>query len=176
VDYLKTDLRMGRWFLISREANQTISFYARAGTYQPNASVPFYERQELGGAYDLRGFKYNYVGAPDTFQTGSTTTLYQPVGGLSYGLFTAEYTIQASDTLRWALFTDWGFVNKEANDFSTSDMNGDYGIGLRILLGGAVLRLDFGFPLSPTTVQTPTGPQTVNDNGMQLNFSFGTSF
>jgi len=176
VDYLKTDLRMGRWFLISREANQTISFYARAGTYQPNASVPFYERQELGGAYDLRGFKYNYVGAPDTFQTGSTTTLYQPVGGLSYGLFTAEYTIQASDTLRWALFTDWGFVNKEANDFSTSNMNGDYGIGLRILLGGAVLRLDFGFPLSPTTVQTPTGPQTVNDNGMQLNFSFGTSF
>ncbi len=176
VDYLKTDLRMGRWFLISREANQTISFYARAGTYQPNSAVPFYERQELGGAYDLRGFKYNYVGAPETFQTGATTTLYQPVGGLSYGLFTAEYTIQASDTLRWALFTDWGFVNKDANDFSTSQMNGDYGVGLRILLGGAVLRLDFGFPLSPTTVQTPTGPQTVNDNGMQLNFSFGTSF
>ena len=176
VDYLKTDLRMGRWFLISREANQTISFYARTGTYQPNAAVPFYERQELGGAYDLRGFKYNYVGAPDTFQTGGTTALYQPVGGLTYGLFTAEYTIQASDTLRWALFTDWGFVNKEANDFSTSDMNGDYGIGLRILLGGAVLRLDFGFLISPTTVQTLTGPQTVNDNGMQLNFSFGTSF
>ncbi|MFZ9202034.1 MAG: outer membrane protein assembly factor BamA [Opitutales bacterium] len=178
VDYLKTDLRVGKWFLISREATQTLSLYARAGTYQPNAPVPFYERQQLGGAYDLRGYKYNYVGSPDVFQTAPlpAAQLYQPVGGLSYGLLTAEYTIKASDTLRWAVFTDWGFVNSESNDFSPGQLNGDYGIGLRILLGGAVLRLDFGFPLSPTTVQTGTGPVKVNDDGMQLNFSFGTSF
>lgn len=178
VDYLKTDLRVGRWFLVSREATQTFSLYGRLGTYQANAPVPFYERQQLGGAYDLRGYKYNYVGSPDVFDhpVGNPAGLYQPIGGLSYGLLTAEYTIKASDTVRWAVFTDWGFVNSAANDFSTSQANGDYGVGLRLLLGGAVLRLDFGFPLSPTSVQTPGGPQVINDGGMQLNFSFGTSF
>jgi len=182
VDYLKTDLRLGKWFLISREATQTFSLFGRVGTYQANKEVPFYERQQLGGAYDLRGYKYNYVGSPEVFQPpftsvpGPTAGLYQPVGGLTYGLVTAEYTIKASDTLRWAVFTDWGFVNEKANDFSPGQLNGDYGIGLRILLGGAVLRLDFGFPLSPTTVPNGGSPRVVNDNGMQLNFSFGTSF
>ncbi len=173
VDYLKTDLRLGRWFLISREATQTLALVARAGTYQDFADLPFYERQQLGGAYDLRGFKYNYVGSPEVFQAPvGSPTLFQPVGGLTYGFVSAEYTIKASDTLRWAAFTDWGFVNRESNDFNPGQVNGDAGIGLRILLGGAVLRLDFGFPLSSTVKDGVD----VNDDGMQLNFSFGTFF
>jgi outer membrane protein insertion porin family len=173
VDYLKTDLRLGRWFLISREATQTLALVARVGTYQDFEELPFFERQQLGGAYDLRGFKYNYVGSPEVFQApAGSLSLYQPVGGLTYGFITAEYTIKASDTLRWALFTDWGFVNEKSNDFNPGQINGDAGLGLRILLGGAVLRLDFGFPLSTTQV----GGVDVNDDGMQLHFSFGTSF
>lgn len=173
VDYLKTDLRLGRWFLISREATQTLALVARVGTYQDFEDLPFFERQQLGGAYDLRGFKYNYVGSPEVFQAPlASPSLYQPVGGLTYGFITAEYTIKASDTLRWALFTDWGFVNEKSNDFNPGQINGDAGLGLRILLGGAVLRLDFGFPLSTTQV----GGVDVNDDGMQLHFSFGTSF
>ena len=173
VDYLKTDLRLGRWFLISREATQTLALVARVGTYQDFEDLPFFERQQLGGAYDLRGFKYNYVGSPEVFQAPlASPSLFQPVGGLTYGFITAEYTIKASDTLRWALFTDWGFVNEKSNDFNPGQINGDAGLGLRILLGGAVLRLDFGFPLSTTQV----GGVDVNDDGMQLHFSFGTSF
>jgi outer membrane protein insertion porin family len=173
VDYLKTDLRLGRWFLISREATQTLALVARVGTYQDFEDLPFFERQQLGGAYDLRGFKYNYVGSPEVFQAPEDSrSLYQPVGGLSYGFITAEYTIKASDTLRWALFTDWGFVNEKSNDFNPGQINGDAGLGLRILLGGAVLRLDFGFPLSSTVKDGVD----VNDDGMQLHFSFGTSF
>ena len=173
VDYLKTDLRLGRWFLVSREATQTLSLVARLGTYQDFGDLPFFERQQLGGAYDLRGFKYNYVGSPEVFQAPSgSPTLYQPVGGLTYGFVTAEYTIKGSDNLRWAAFTDWGFVNRDSNDFNPGRLNGDAGVGLRILLGGAVLRLDFGFPLS-TTIKDGVD---VNDDGMQLNFSFGTFF
>ena len=173
VDYLKTDLRLGRWFLISREATQTLALVARVGTYQDFEDLPFFERQQLGGAYDLRGFKYNYVGSPEVFQAPlASPSLFQPVGGLTYGFITAEYTIKASDTLRWALFTDWGFVNEKSNDFNPGQINGDAGLGLRILLGGAVLRLDFGFPLSSTVKDGVD----VNDDGMQLHFSFGTSF
>ena len=175
VDYLKTDLRAGTWFLISREANQTLGLVARVGTYQGDTdSIPFHERQFLGGAYDLRGFRYNYAGEADTFQppSGNPAGLQQPVGGLTYGFISAEYLIQASDNLRWAVFTDWGFLNKDANDFTPGQLNGDAGIGLRILLGGAVLRLDFGFPLQDTL----RDGQSLNDDGMQLNFSFGTFF
>jgi len=175
VDYLKTDLRAGKWFLISREANQTLGLVARVGTYQGDTTdIPFYERQFLGGAYDLRGFKYNYVGEAETFQppNSNPSGLQQPMGGLTYGLVSAEYTIQAADNLRWAAFTDWGFVNRDANNFTPGQINGNAGVGLRILLGGAVLRLDFGFPLSDTM----KNDQSVNDDGMQLNFSFGTFF
>jgi outer membrane protein insertion porin family len=179
VDYLKTDLRGGAWFLISREANQTLGLVARLGTYQGDTDgIPFHERQFLGGAYDLRGFKYNHAGEASVFQANdealgpASVGLQQPVGGLTYGLVSAEYLIQASDNLRWAAFTDWGFLNGEANDWTPGQLNGDAGIGLRILLGGAVLRLDFGFPLRDTV----KNGKSVNDDGMQLNFSFGTFF
>jgi hypothetical protein len=45
---------------------------------------------------------------------------------------------------------------------------------MRILLGGAVMRLDFGFPLQ-TTVNPTTGAE-LNGGGMKFNFSFGTVF
>ena len=44
---------------------------------------------------------------------------------------------------------------------------------MRILLGGAVMRLDFGFPLQ--TTKAPGGAD-VNAGGMKFNFSFGTVF
>ena len=45
---------------------------------------------------------------------------------------------------------------------------------MRILLGGAVMRLDFGFP----SKLTPGSGRhlTLNQGGMKFNFSFGTVF
>jgi len=45
---------------------------------------------------------------------------------------------------------------------------------MRILMGGAVMRLDFGIPLQMTKV--PGTNIDVNDGGMKFNFSFGTVF
>ena len=171
IKYLKSELRAGRWFLISPTAEQTIGVIGRVGLLTGTGGyLPFYERFYLGGAYDMRGFGYNDVGAYDTYDT---THGNQPMGGMTYGFFSAEYTIKAADNLRFAAFYDYGLVNKSETDFSVAQANSDYGLGMRILLGGAVMRLDFGFPLQ--TTKTPGGVD-INDGGMKFNFSFGTVF
>jgi len=173
VKYLKSELRSGRWFLVSPTAEQTIGVIGRVGMITgAGGYIPFYERFYLGGAYDMRGFSYNDVGAYDTYDT--THGSNQPMGGMTYGYLNAEYTIKAAENLRFAAFYDYGFVNKSETDFSVSQANSDYGLGMRILLGGAVMRLDFGFPLQTTKV--PGAGGEVNGGGMKFNFSFGTVF
>ena len=171
IKYLKSELRTGRWFLVSPTAEQTIGVIGRVGLLTGSGGyLPFYERFYLGGAYDMRGFGYNEVGAYNTYDTANGN---QPMGGMTYGFFSAEYTIKAADNLRFAAFYDYGIVNRSETDFSVSEANSDYGLGLRILLGGAVMRLDFGFPLQ--TTKAPGGAD-INAGGMKFNFSFGTVF
>ncbi len=172
VKYLKSELRTGRWFLVSPTAEQTVGVIGRVGMLTGTGGyLPFYERFYLGGAYDMRGFGYNDVGAYDTYDTANGN---QPMGGMAYGYFSAEYTIKAAEILRFAAFYDYGIVNRSETDFSVSSANSDYGLGMRILLGGAVMRLDFGFPLQ--TTQSPVTGLDVNEGGMKFNFSFGTVF
>ena len=173
VKYLKSELRAGKWFLVSPTAEQTFGLVGRVGLLTgTGASMPFYERFYLGGAYDMRGFDYNKVGGLSTFDN-SVAGQYQPTGGLSYGYLSGEYTIKAADNLRFAAFVDYGVVNRGETDFGLSEANADYGLGMRILLGGAVMRLDFGFPLQTTQ---DAGGVEVNGGGMKFNFSFGTVF
>jgi outer membrane protein insertion porin family len=171
VDYLKSELRGGKWFLLSPTAEQTLAIVGRVGALTgTGGTLPFYERFFLGGAYDMRGFDFNDVGSAGTYDQ---TNGPQPMGGLTYGYLTAEYTIKAADNLRFAAFYDYGLVNRGESDFSLSQANSNWGLGMRILLGGAVMRLDFGFPLQLTP--GPAG-STLNQGGMKFNFSFGTVF
>jgi len=171
IKYLKSELRTGRWFLVSPTAEQTVGVIGRVGLLTGTGGyLPFYERFYLGGAYDMRGFGYNDVGAYDTYDTSHGN---QPMGGMTYGFLSAEYTIKAADNLRFAAFYDYGIVNRSETNFSVSEANSDYGLGMRILLGGAVMRLDFGFPLQ--TTKAPAGTD-INAGGMKFNFSFGTVF
>ncbi len=174
--YLKSEARAGRWFLVSPTAQQTISVIGRVGLFTGSGGyLPFYERFYLGGAYDMRGFNYNDVGSYSTYDTSFGN---QPMGGLTYGYFSTEYTIKAAENLHLAAFLDYGLLNRSETDFSVSEANSDWGVGMRILLGGAVMRLDFGFPLQSTKI--PVGQinagQKLNSGGMKFNFSFGTVF
>jgi outer membrane protein insertion porin family len=173
--YLRSELRTGKWFLISPTSEQTLGILARVGLLTGTGStLPFYERFYLGGAYDMRGFNYNDVGAINTWDLNSTGGGNQPMGGLSYGYFSAEYTIKVADNLRLATFYDYGFVDREETKFNLSGANSDWGVGMRILLGGSIMRLDFGIPLK--TTKNPANGQEVNGGGAKFNFSFGTVF
>jgi outer membrane protein insertion porin family len=122
------------------------------------SEAPVFDRFFLGGPYTLRGFAYRDVGPKDAGE---------PVGGNSYGMFSAEYTFKLADPLRFALFYDAGFAKKEEWDFDPSDYNSNWGLGLRIMVMGAPLRLDLGFPMAT---------DDYNDQTHEFNFSFGTRF
>jgi len=158
-DYYALDLQAAQWFPVV-DYDQSLKIGMRIGTQHEfsDSYVPFFERLRLGGPYNLRGFKYGYVGP---FEGD------EPMGGQSRFYVTAEYTIRIIDELRIAFFYDGGFVNAESFDFSPREWNDDFGFGFRILMLGALMNIDFGFPINTSED---------NDDGMRLQFSFGTNF
>ncbi len=126
--------------------------------------VAYYNKFYLGGPTTLRGYEFRDVSPRDTAG--------EPIGGKTYGFFSAEYSMDIVSPIRWALFYDAGFVNKGAYDFSPVNYNDNFGIGLRLQVAGSPLSLDFGIPL--TGSKDSTG--TTNKKGNQFNFSFGTQY
>ena len=122
--------------------------------------VPPFDRFFLGGPDTLRGFEYRMVGPKDP-------TTGEPLGGKSYSFFSAEYSMDVVKPVRFAVFYDAGFVNARAYDFTPRDFNDNFGFGIRLMVMGAPLALDYGIPLTS---------DHFNKKGGQFNFSFGTRF
>ena len=162
-DY-KFEMRGSQFFQIFESHTQVLSLIARGGiiqNYGDSPDVPYYSKFYLGGPTDLRGFEYHDVSPRD----GSAAGI--PLGGKSYGFFSAEYTLDIVSPIRLAFFYDAGFVNAKAYDFSPAHYNDDFGIGLHLFVAGSPLALDFGIPI--------TGDK-FNKKGNQFNFSFGTRY
>ncbi|MDR1817250.1 MAG: BamA/TamA family outer membrane protein [Puniceicoccales bacterium] len=188
VNYFRTELRTSVCIPIFDAAEQTLQLFGRVGSMVPygmgDRKIPFYELFNLGGAYDLRGFKYNHVGP---FMED------EAMGGKSYAMFTAEYTIKLFEQMRFAIFYDCGFLNERAFDFrargsnktktkyypqfagtslesasyTTGRFNDDAGFGFRLLVMGALMRIDVAWPLTSTKE---------NNDGIRFNFSFGVKY
>ncbi len=161
-DFYRVEARAAQWWPTFDFGSQVFQVSGRAGSITPfgNQTVPFFERFYLGGPYTLRGFRFREVGPKDA-ATG------EPIGGNSFGYFSLEYTVKIIEPLRLAAFYDWGFVNSGDFSFNPSDYNDNWGVGARILVLGAPLRIDLGFPMRS---------DAFNDKGMRFNFSFGTVF
>ncbi len=162
-EYYRLEARGSQFFKLFVPQAQVLSLVGRAGVienYGQSTQVPFFDRYFLGGPYTLRGFDYREVGPKDTASK-------EPIGGKTYGFVSLEYSLEVVNPARFAIFYDAGFVNANAYDFGTSGYNSDYGFGLRLLLNGAPLNLDFGFPLKA---------DNTNNKGMRFNFSIGTRF
>lgn len=161
-DYVRQEFRGGVWFKLFDTAEQVLSVQGRTGTVIPygGRTVPFFDKYFLGGPYTLRGFKFRDVGPKDPV-TG------EAVGGDTMAMAQIEYTIKIVDPLRFAVFYDVGFVNSSDMDWNTGTYNDNVGFGFRVLIMGAPLNLDFGYPITT---------DRFNDKGLQFNFSFGTVF
>jgi outer membrane protein insertion porin family len=163
-NYYSVEFRGAQYFPIFETQTQVLALLTRGGVineFGKSKDVPYYDKFFLGGPYDLRGFEYRDVGPKDPL-SGT-----EPVGGKTYGFFSAEYTVDIVSPIRFALFYDSGFVNAKAGDFNPSNYNDNWGFGLRLFVAGAPLSLDLGFPLKG---------DRVNKKGNQFNFSFGTRF
>lgn len=121
--------------------------------------VPIFDRLYLGGANNLRGFNYREVGPVDQYDN--------PIGGQSLGYMTLEMTFPIMSRVRGAVFTDAGFVNADAYDFSSSNVNADIGIGLRLDLPIGPIRVDYGYPVIHDGWNGPPG---------KFNFNIGYQF
>jgi outer membrane protein insertion porin family len=110
----------------------------------PKNDVPFFERYFLGGAYSLRGFKYRDVSPQER---GLRDVGFEPVGGNSYYMAYAEYSVPVIDRVRIATFYDMGNVYYDSYDFDFGKFSADVGIGLRLNLPIGPLRFDYGIPV-----------------------------
>lgn len=160
--FYKFEFRGSQNFKVFEAQNQVLELVARSGVvdnYGGFKILPYYDAFYLGGPDTLRGFEYNEVSPRDEFS--------EPIGGKTYGMFTAEYSVELVDPIRAAAFYDIGFVNTPAYDFNPGYYNDDFGVGLRLMVAGSPLSLDYGIPLKG---------DHYNKQGGQFNFSFGTRF
>lgn len=121
--------------------------------------VPIFDRLYLGGANNMRGFNFREVGPVDQYAN--------PIGGNSLAYLTFELTFPIVTRVRGAVFTDMGFVNVGAADFSTDNTNVDIGIGLRLDLPIGPIRVDYGIPIVYDSWNGPPG---------KFNFNIGYQF
>jgi outer membrane protein insertion porin family len=178
--YIKSELRSAFFLPTFELGDQVISILARAGTIYEYAdeTAPFFDRFYLGGPDSLRGFDYRDVGpVSGTSEDDFSVYVGEPIGGNSYGFASIEYSIKVAEPLRFAFFYDWGFINKGDFEFSPANYNDNWGFGVRLLVLGNPLRLDFGIPITNTEIYDQNGNLIWNnDTGNQFNFSFGTRF
>ncbi len=160
LDFLRLEVQAGKWWPTFETLNQVFSLVARTGTVSPlgNKPVPFFEAYYLGGPNNLRGYDYRDIGP----RVGNDV-----VGGNTYAFSSAEYSFQILPPLRLATFYDIGFVNAKDWDWSASGYAHDVGVGARILMMGAPVRLDLAYPLRKIKGES---------SEWRFNFSFGTVF
>jgi outer membrane protein insertion porin family len=161
-NFYSLEFRGSQFFPVFETQTQVLALIARGGVVQnfgDATDVPYYNKWYLGGPTTLRGFEFRDVSPRDEFD--------EPIGGKTYGFFSAEYSFDIVSPIRFAVFYDAGFVNRKAYDFNPSQYNDNFGFGLRLFVAGAPLSLDFGIPI--------TGDR-LNKKGNQFNFSFGTRF
>jgi len=161
-NYYRFEVKGSQFFPVFETQAQVLSLIARGGVIQnfgDSNEVAYYNKYYLGGPTDLRGFEYHMVSPRDTFG--------EPIGGKTYGFFSAEYSLDIVSPIRFAVFYDAGFVNAGAYDFSPVHFSDNFGFGLRLFVAGSPLSLDFGIPL--------TGDH-FSKKGNQFNFSFGTRY
>jgi outer membrane protein insertion porin family len=143
---------------------------AVASTWGSQNIVPIYDRVYLGGANNLRGFKFRDVGPKDN--NGNA------IGGGTLGRFTLEYTVPIIERVRAAVFYDGGFVNAGSWSFSPQKVQNskgrssagfaqDIGVGVRLDLPIGPIRLDYGFPVQKDSFNSKSG---------QFQFSVGYQF
>jgi outer membrane protein insertion porin family len=100
------------WYVKGFAEGHVLELVAKGGVAQKlgSADVPFYDRYYLGGPDTLRGFDYRGVGPRETTQDGSA---FEPIGGDTYWLGSAEYSVPIIERLRFAVFYDIGNVSEK---------------------------------------------------------------
>jgi outer membrane protein insertion porin family len=147
------------WYFKGFAEGHVLELLAKGGVAQKlsTTDVPFYDRYYLGGPDTLRGFDYRGVGPREGTQDG---TAFEPIGGDTYWLASAEYSVPIIERLRFAVFYDIG--NVSAKPWSNE--------------GSSVFQNTFAPPgqVRPFPVFLPFGSQFAGSTGsFSDNYGFG---
>jgi len=153
------DLSAAKYILLPKDTILTLSGEIATVAGFDGDTVPIFDRLYLGGANNLRGFTYRDVGPKDQFGNA--------IGGDTLARATVEYTFPVIERVRGALFYDVGFVNAGEYSFTTSNVNSDIGIGVRLDLPIGPVRIDYGFPIQKDNFSSGSG---------KFNFNVGYQF
>ncbi len=153
------DLEASKYFHLPWDTILTLNGeIASVSTWSGGDRVPIFDRLYLGGANNLRGFKFRDVGPKDN--NG------EPIGGNSLIRATVEYTFPIVEKVRGAVFYDVGGVSSGSYSFG-GNINSDAGIGVRLDLPIGPIRIDYGIPITS---------DRFNDSGGKFNFNIGYQF
>ena len=153
------DIEASKYFLLPWDTILTLNAeVAGVETWSGGDRVPIFDRLYLGGANNLRGFKFRDVGPKDIDD--------EPLGGNTLARATIEYTFPVVEKVRGAVFYDIGFVNSDSYDFGTGNVNSDVGVGVRLDLPIGPVRIDYGIPLQSDN----------NKSSGKFNFNIGYQF
>ena len=112
-----------------------VRFFTSFDDPTSGAQVPFYLMDTLGGSQTLRGFR--------EFRFRDRNLLY----------LSGEYRWEASPAIEGAFFYDTGKVFSDRDDFDFTDLEKNWGVGLRFKTKSAVIfRLDVGFSNEGTRI------------------------
>jgi len=163
-EFYKLDLSSA-WYFKGFAPGHVLEVVGKTGDAKSleGGDVPFYERYYLGGMYSARGFNYRSISPR---QPGMS----EPIGGDTFWFGTAEYSIPIIEqehglSLRFAVFYDIGKVDPKPYTYSFKDFDDNWGLGLRINLPIAPIRLDYGIPIHHDYYNSSSGK-----------FQFGVGF
>lgn len=178
-DFYKLEVRSSRYIKGFFEGH-VLELGAGIGVvdrYGNSTRVPLFDRWYLGGIDSLRGYRYREVGPKDEPQfllqqpPGGGPGLVQrvipsrnePIGGGTYWVGTAEYSVPVIDFVRFAVFYDVGMVYVDPYSFTPQNKlnhlyNDNYGFGLRLNIPHlGPLRLDYGIPITSDPANRSNG-------------------
>jgi outer membrane protein insertion porin family len=148
-DFYKWELR-SFWYFPGPWEGHILEVIGKVGVVEaygdtarnPMPNVPLFDRYFLGGVTSLRGYRYRDVGPRDV-PTG------EPIGGHTFFMGSAEYSIPIIERLRLAAFYDIGNVYADAYDFDFKNYLDNWGVGIRLNIPKlGPLRLDYGIPIT----------------------------
>ncbi|MFP3983613.1 MAG: outer membrane protein assembly factor BamA [Desulfurivibrionaceae bacterium] len=106
--------------------------------------LPVYERFYLGGLNSVRGFEAGDISPRDPVTD-------ERIGGTHMGYINLEYIfpLVKDAGLNGVVFFDSGFVNREDDGWSLTNLRNSTGIGFRWMSPMGPLRLEWGYNLDP---------------------------
>ena len=128
--------------------------------------LPASERFFAGGDTTVRGFQFDRLGRPDTFDRDGT-----PIGGHAEIVLNSELRMAVWGDLGVAAFLDLGNVFSQVSDLNVAHLRGAAGFGIRFKSPVGPLRVDLGFKLG--TLQSFG---TFSERRLALHISIGQAF